>query len=396
MQSLNARVRIVAIVVCFSSVVASGDEAVFGAWKRHVIDAGSRGADGVRLADVDGDGRLDVVTPWEEGGDVRVAYDRGMQASPRWEVESIGRERSVEDAVATDLDGDGSLEVVAAAEGKAKTIRVFSRHPKAKGWKGHHLGNSAGRQQYMFALPIDTRAAGRALVVGGKNKNATVSVWSPTGLRSDFASWTERVLRPAGWIMSLQAVDMDRDGIDDVLLSDRKGDHRGVYWIRCDASGPTQEVISIGGADAEVMFLTHGDLDADGDLDVAVAARPQMLILFERLSADGRQWNERRLALPERAGLGKGVAIESDDGKTEIFVSSGPVKERNRLSIVRLQWEDPQAVMTSPPTLIDAPGGTAGTKFDRIELVDLDGDGDRDLLTCEERENLGVVWYERP
>ena len=28
--------------------------------------------------------------------------------------------------------------------------------------------------------------------------------------------------------------------------------------------------------------------------------------------------------------------------------------------------------------------------------VDMDGDGDLDVLTCEERDNLGVIWYENP
>ena len=45
--------------------------------------------------------------------------------------------------------------------------------------------------------------------------------------------------------------------------------------------------------------------------------------------------------------------------------------------------------------------GTEGYKFDRIELVDLDGDGDLDVLTCEENygpnsEGLGVIWFENP
>ncbi|MBR9803541.1 hypothetical protein GYB59_18430 [bacterium] len=35
-------------------------------------------------------------------------------------------------------------------------------------------------------------------------------------------------------------------------------------------------------------------------------------------------------------------------------------------------------------------------KYDRIECIDLDGDGDLDVLTCEERRLLGVVWYENP
>ena len=38
--------------------------------------------------------------------------------------------------------------------------------------------------------------------------------------------------------------------------------------------------------------------------------------------------------------------------------------------------------------------GPEGIKFDRIELIDIDGDGDLDVLTCEERDQLGVIWYE--
>ena len=50
-------------------------------------------------------------------------------------------------------------------------------------------------------------------------------------------------------------------------------------------------------------------------------------------------------------------------------------------------------------------GRKQGVKFDRIELVDFDGDGDFDVLTCEEhhinktlnkKTGLGVFWYENP
>jgi hypothetical protein len=40
--------------------------------------------------------------------------------------------------------------------------------------------------------------------------------------------------------------------------------------------------------------------------------------------------------------------------------------------------------------------GAAGVKFDLLETLDIDGDGDLDVLTCEETENLGVIWYENP
>lgn len=40
--------------------------------------------------------------------------------------------------------------------------------------------------------------------------------------------------------------------------------------------------------------------------------------------------------------------------------------------------------------------GIEGSKFDLVELLDLDGDGDLDVITCEEGENIGVIWYENP
>ena len=39
-------------------------------------------------------------------------------------------------------------------------------------------------------------------------------------------------------------------------------------------------------------------------------------------------------------------------------------------------------------------GGPDGLKFDLIQTVDIDGDGDLDVFTCEERDQLGVFWYE--
>ena len=41
-------------------------------------------------------------------------------------------------------------------------------------------------------------------------------------------------------------------------------------------------------------------------------------------------------------------------------------------------------------------GGVEGSKFDLIQTLDLDGDGDLEIITCEERENLGIFWYENP
>ena len=64
-------------------------------WKRHIIDNTSRGADGVRLADVNGDSRPDIVTGWEEGGVVRVYFHPGnAKAKEPWPHVEVGRVKS--------------------------------------------------------------------------------------------------------------------------------------------------------------------------------------------------------------------------------------------------------------------------------------------------------------
>ena len=32
----------------------------------------------------------------------------------------------------------------------------------------------------------------------------------------------------------------------------------------------------------------------------------------------------------------------------------------------------------------------------KVRVIDVDEDGDPDVVTCEERDNLGVFWYENP
>ena len=93
-------------------------------WTRHVIDDSSKGADGVRLQDVNGDGRPDCVTGWEEGGLTRVYLHPGAAAvCNRWPAVTVGKTPSVEDAVRVDLDGDGRTDVVSSCETAARQAK---------------------------------------------------------------------------------------------------------------------------------------------------------------------------------------------------------------------------------------------------------------------------------
>lgn len=74
-------------------------------WKVHTIHGQSRGADGVRFADVNKDGLLDLVSGWEEARETRVYLHPGTgQVRDLWPTVTVGQSGPVEDAVFFDLD----------------------------------------------------------------------------------------------------------------------------------------------------------------------------------------------------------------------------------------------------------------------------------------------------
>ena len=366
-------------------------------WLRHTIDiadpeAGKRGADGVRLGDANGDGLMDVTTGWEQGGAVRVCLHPGIEkVKEAWPAVTVGSVKGVEDAVFADLDGDGALDVVSCAEGKVNSAFIHWA-PKSKDdylnpdkWTTAPIPASEGLR-WMFALPMDINGDEKLdLVIGAKNKGAIVG-WleNPVDPRQA-KDWALHKMNDAGWVMSLRAADVDADGDDDVVVSDRYENGRGIYWLE----NPSWDRKLIGGEGRHVMFLTVGDLNSDGAQDVVCATLEGDLLIFLKTD-DG--WDESKMPLPFGLTAGKGVEIADVnlDGRPDIVTTSEAQREAD--DMVSVAWLEQSADGWSEHRISDE----RGRKFDRIEMIDLDGDGDLDLMTCEEVHNLGVFWYENP
>ena len=372
------------------------------AWERHTIDDASRGADGVRLADLDGDGRLDIATGWEEGGQIRVCRNPGpAHVRKRWPAVTVGQVGSPEDAVFVDLDDDGALDVVSCCEGKTRGLFVHwnSSSPLESGtWRTEPIPFAAGPRSWMYALPmqVDGRR-GVDLVVGAKGEGAAIGWLESPDQARDLGAWRWHPLTEAGWIMSLIEADMDADGDPDILASDRKGPLRGVFWLENPGAEHATDADwarhPIGGEDLEVMFLDLADLDGDGRRDVVAASHAPTLLLFRPRDDAGLIWERSEINLGPDLTMSKAVAVgDLDlDGRRDLVITFE--KAEHSSGVV---WASPRSAVTGPDWIVRDLSGPPGTKFDRVELIDLDLDGDLDVLTCEERENLGVFWYENP
>ena len=364
-------------------------------WVRHTIDNTSHGADGVKLGDLNKDGLQDIVTGWEEGGVVRVYLNPGTaKALEPWSQITVGKVKNVEEAIFTDLDGDGELEVVSGTEGKTCTLYWHRRVAGAWSTQAFPAGTNSQMWMQVAACDLDGRH-GSDLLVASKNKGAAVSWMEAPQQADDLQAWSLHKLREAGWIMSLIPQDLDGDGDMDAILSDRKGERTGVFWLENPGAEANRQHTAwkehaIGGLGKQVMFADLGDVNGDGLVDVAVAAKPVEIVLCLR-QADGG-WEEHSVKL-DGANLGDAKAVKIADVNCDKLPDFLFTCENAKGNLEGIVWLEHQR---DGPWKQHTLGGPDGLKYDLMQTLDLDGDGDLDVITCEERDQLGVVWYENP
>jgi hypothetical protein len=277
-------------------------------WNEYVISS-VLGADGVDVIDFDHDGDLDVVTPFEESGRLGVFFNPGdSSVTSTWGDANPKGHLNVdkaEDAEFADLDGDGWVDaIVSCTEGANNRVGLDFRTDRSDprdedSWESHQIGGS------FFTM-----------------------------------------------------CDLNQDGDDEIVQGTTNSDRTqaGRWFKRLDATGESWEAYDImpqGGVpwdpnedDYSVKGVSCGDIDRDGDIDLAFTA----------------------------SGEGHGVfwlAYRQSDPRCD------PVWDRY--------------VVTNNLTM----------KYDNNRLVDLDGDGDLDIVSTEENGGwfgggLGVVWYRNP
>lgn len=383
-------------------------------WQRHVIDSSFSGADGIRLADVNNDNLTDIATGWEEAGYTKVYLHPGYGlVQEKWPSVIVGKTPSVEDAVFADIDDDGAIDVISSTEGKNRKV-YFNWAPKnsddyldSAKWTSEVLPASDGLMQWMFAIPSQIDGLnGLDLIVGAKGDNAKIGWFQAPENSMKLSDWKWHPISSATWIMSLLVKDMDHDGDLDIVTSDRKpGVTNGVRWLENpgDIEKQSQEWNNhfIGARDLEVMFIDMADLDGDGLEDViATEFTNQKIIYMRKLDKSGLRWKSYNIDIPAIAGRAKAVKVGdiNGDGKPDIVLSTNTLADKSKVGII---WMSFKNFPTDPVWEWHELSGPVGYKFDRIELIDLDGDGDLDFLTCEENygtnsRGLGVIWYENP
>ncbi|GGD04236.1 FG-GAP repeat domain-containing protein [Hyunsoonleella pacifica] len=312
---------------------ANGQDKV---WNRHVVDSSYNGADGVRLADVNNDGLMDITTGWEESGYTKVYLHPGFKlVQEKWPSVIVGKTPYVEDAVFADLDDDGAVDVISSTEWKHKKIYVNWAPVKSKDyldktkWKTQSIPTSDGLMQWMYAYPaqIDGKN-GLDIIAGGKHENAQIGWFEIPKDARCLNKWKWHSISAVSWLMSIMMSDMDNDGDLDILISDRKGALSGVRWLENPETIRKQKKEwknhNIENQGLEVMFLDLADLDGDGLEDVIVTEANKRKIWFiKRLDKSDLSWKSYPIDIPKYTSKPKSVVAGdvNGDGKSDLVHS---------------------------------------------------------------------------
>jgi VCBS repeat protein len=236
-------------------------------WIEHAVSLDCPNAVTVRATDLDGDGDLDVIAASNIRGTV-YWYENDGQVLPGWTEHVIST--SCTNAAwieIADLDGDGDVDVLSASWGRNRI--AWYENVGSNVWTDHSISDSCPRAVSVFA--VDLNADGYLDVLSASETANSVYWYQSDGLNPP--NWTQHlVTNQAQWAKSVYAADLNNDGTVDVLSASEKDDK--IAWYLNDGQlipSFTEFVIA---TDADLAMSVFAlDLDQDDDLDVLSASR---------------------------------------------------------------------------------------------------------------------------
>jgi len=307
-----------------------------GGWVANDVGASADHVYGVAVGDVDNDGDLDVVSASASGEDYEVIVweNDGTPFSGLWTGYNVGATDDTAWSVALgDLDADGWLDVVVGT-GTAEDYEVIAWQndgtPFDGTWSQRDVGATNAGARAITIGDWDGDGDADIASAGGTGAGGTceIVVWQNDGTPFDSVWSGNQVGTATNWLFALTAADLDNDGdLDLITGGGTDNDYEVVAWQNGGSpfSGGWAPA-TLGSSVANVQAVAAGDLDGDGDVDVVSG---------------------------------------SESGEDYELIA----------------WENTLLHRNMPFDGDGSPTGTSADDINALAIVDLDGDGDPDVIT---------------
>ena len=348
-------------------------------WTENFVSPSLASAYGIAAADFDFDGDIDLVTAgrasqradwWENLGDGSSWLQHPIETM-------TGAGRSV---AVGDVNGDGWIDVTMNTDGRLEWWRNEAIHRNTPFLQTRDVDLSSGGAFDLKAADLD-RDGDLDLVGNGKTADRVVAYRNTAGDGTAFTPAT--VATGFDGAHAIDLGDVDRDGHVDVVGSaEAAGDL--VWWRNADGLGTSFSATSIDTNFPAARGVKLADIDGDGDLDLAAASSGgDELAFFRNTNGDGSLWNKiTALSFFEQA---TGADAGDIDGDGDLDLAGSSFGDDD-LAWARNVTGDGSSWM--PTTIASTFDGASS-----VRAADVDTDGDLDLVATAELGDA-VSWFE--
>jgi len=245
-------------------------------WIAHALPSGSAGTHDIVVADVNSDGRPDIIMRGELASVVTVY----QQVSPdAWTVFDVNPGIGLNGLDVADVNADGRADIVVGG--------VWMENPggnlAASAWPAHSF--APGWNAYAAVKVIDMDGDGRNDIVLSVSESIGDLSWFQAPVDPRTGPWQANLIDTGlNKVHAFAVVDINKDGLLDVAVSEYEAPGRLIIYLRSGSNWVANEL----GRDA-LHNMRSGDIDSDGDVDLfgATAFGVNPVILYRNLAGTG-------------------------------------------------------------------------------------------------------------